>query len=553
MQKLRKILIVNISAFALLILAGCTTKYYTRSADKEAYKIIAETSGMVTNMDSKFTIKTNPPPELKDCKLNDTAEEALGTESDIEKGAYIITLDKALELAVRHSKDYQAQKESLYLRALSLSLVRHNTPPLFPRHRLKDQEVHAGVDDLTDTKKFNTGGNATFESLLWTGGKIVTDFSMNFSRFLKGDPQSLLSSTMGASLTQPLLRGAGYKIVVETLTQAERDFLYSVRNFTQYRKDFAINIASTYYNILQNRDLMRNSYRGLLNQRTNVQREEAFVAEGLHAQSGLDELKSSELRYESSWINAIINYKQNLDQFKITLGLPLSFKIVLDDAELEKLQIIHPDVTVDQAIKIAETSRLDLHTQQEMVEDAERKLKVAVNNMLPNLDLNGNVYVPDKPGNKGLPDFDNPQWNANVNLSVPLDKKADRNMLRSAQISLDQSRRNYELKLDNVRLGIIDDLRNLDQAKRNYEINKISVNVNERRVDQQNMLAELGTSTARDVVDAQDSLTTSKNALTDAVIRHTLARLQFYRDMGILMINDNGKWEEVADANNQEN
>jgi outer membrane protein TolC len=298
---------------------------------------------------------------------------------------------------------------------------------------------------------------------------------------------------------------------------------------------------------------MRNSYRGLLNQRTNVQREEAFVAEGLHAQSGLDELKSSELRYESSWINAIINYKQNLDQFKITLGLPLSFKIVLDDAELEKLQIIHPDVTVDQAIKIAETSRLDLHTQQEMVEDAERKLKVAVNNMLPNLDLNGNVYVPDKPGNKGLPDFDNPQWNANVNLSVPLDKKADRNMLRSAQISLDQSRRNYELKLDNVRLGIIDDLRNLDQAKRNYEINKISVNVNERRVDQQNMLAELGTSTARDVVDAQDSLTNSKNALTDAVIRHTLARLQFYRDMGILMINDNGKWEEVADANNQEN
>jgi hypothetical protein len=170
---------------------------------------------MVTNMDSKFTIKTNPPPELKDCKLNDTAEEALGTESDIEKGAYIITLDKALELAVRHSKDYQAQKESLYLRALSLSLVRHNTPPLFPRHRLKDQEVHAGVDDLTDTKKFNTGGNATFESLLWTGGKIVTDFSMNFSRFLKGDPQSLLSSTMGASLTQPLLRGAGIKSLLK--------------------------------------------------------------------------------------------------------------------------------------------------------------------------------------------------------------------------------------------------------------------------------------------------------------------------------------------------
>ncbi|HON08862.1 MAG TPA: hypothetical protein PLW02_12265, partial [Verrucomicrobiota bacterium] len=172
---LRKTLIINVSVFALLVLAGCTTKYYTRSADKEAYKIIAEKTQMVTNMDTKFTIKTNPPPELSDCKINDKVDEALGPEADIEKGAYVITLDKALELAVKHSREYQAQKESLYLRALSLSLARHNMPPLFPRQRLKNQEVHAGVDNLTDTKKFNTGGSATFESLLWTGGKIVTD------------------------------------------------------------------------------------------------------------------------------------------------------------------------------------------------------------------------------------------------------------------------------------------------------------------------------------------------------------------------------------------
>ena len=138
-----------------------------------------------------------------------------------------------------------------------------------------------------------------------------------------------------------------------------------------------------------------------------------------------------------------------------------------------------------------------------------------------------------------------------MNLSVPLDKKADRNTLRSAQISLDQVRRSYELKLDNVRLGIIDDLRALDQAKRTYEINQISVNVSERRVEQQNLLSELGRTTARDVVEAQDSLTSAKNALTGSIISHTLARLQFYSDMGILMINDNGKWEEIANANNQ--
>lgn len=542
-------LISAVMLLAILILAGCTAKYYTRSADREVYKIIAEKSVTVTNMDEKFTIQTNPPPDLSDCPINDKVEESLGAEADMEKGARIITLDKALELAVKHSREYQAQKESLYLKALRLSDVRHTTPPLFPRQRLRNQEIHAGVDDLVDSKRFNAGGSATLESLLFTGGKIVTDFSMNFSRFLRGDPQALLSSTMGASITQPLLRGAGYKIAVENLTQAERDFLYTVRNFTRYRKDFAIKIATAYYGVLQNRDRVRNSYRGLVNYRANVERDTAFVAEGLRAQAQLDELKQAELATESSWINAVISYKQSLDQFKITLGLPLSVKIVLDDSELTRLQIIHPQITVEEAIKIAEASRLDLHNERDSVEDAERKLKIAVNNLLPRLDLSGSVYLPDRNGNRALPDFNNPQWDASVNLQIPLDKKADRNALRASQIALDQARRNYELKLDNVRLEIINDWRALDQARRNYEISLAGVKVSERRVEEQNLRAELGRSTAREVVAAQDSLIKSRDDLTAAVIAHTLARLRFYSDMGILMINDKGKWEEMADAN----
>ncbi|MGB9602960.1 MAG: TolC family protein [Limisphaerales bacterium] len=551
-------IISSVVIFIICLFAGgCTTKYYTRSADREVYRIIAQKSMMVTNMDTKFSIETNPPPDLSDCPINDRVEESLGAEADIEKGARVITLDKALELAVKHSREYQSQKEALYLRALSLSLTRHNTPPLFPRQRLRQEEIHSGVDNLVDSKRFYAGGSATLESLLFTGGKIVTDFSMNFSKFLKGDPQALLSSTMGASITQPLLRGAGYKIAVENLTQAERDFLYAVRNFTRYRKDFAIKIATAYYGVLQNRDRVRNSYRGLVNYRANVERDTAFVAEGLRAQAQLDELKQAELSTESSWINAVISYKQSLDQFKITLGLPLSTKIVLDDTELTKLQITHPQITVEDAIKIAEASRLDLHNQRDQLEDAERKLHIAKNNMLPNLDLTGSVYLPDRPGNKGLPDFNNPQWDANVSLRVPLDKKADRNTLRAAQIALTQAKRDYDLKLDNVRLEIVNDWRALDQAKRNYEISLAGVKVSERRVEEQNLRAELGRSTAREVVAAQDSLIKSRDDLTAAVIAHTLARLRFYSDMGILMINDRGKWEEMADAgvngNNKQN
>jgi len=74
------------------------------------------------------------------------------------------------------------------------------------------------------------------------------------------------------------------------------------------------------------------------------------------------------------------------------------------------------------------------------------------------------------------------------------------------------------------------------------------VKLAERRVEEQNLLAELGRARAQDQVDAQNALNDSKNQLTQALVSHTIARLQFWNNLGILYIKDNGQWEEVADA-----
>ncbi len=49
---------------------------------------------------------------------------------------------------------------------------------------------------------------------------------------------------------------------------------------------------------------------------------------------------------------------------------------------------------------------------------------------------------------------------------------------------------------------------------------------------------------ARDLVEAQNGLTRAKISLTNALVTHTIARLEFWLDMGILFIKDNGQWEE---------
>ena len=135
-----------------------------------------------------------------------------------------------------------------------------------------------------------------------------------------------------------------------------------------------------------------------------------------------------------------------------------------------------------------------------------------------------------------------------MELNLPLDRKAERNAYRRSLITQEQSRRTFELRADEIKLQVRDGWRALDQAKRNFEISEIGVKLAERRVEEQNLLADLGRAKAQDQVDAQNDLVNSRNQRTQALVAHTIARLQFWNNLGILYIKDNGQWEEITNA-----
>jgi outer membrane protein TolC len=108
------------------------------------------------------------------------------------------------------------------------------------------------------------------------------------------------------------------------------------------------------------------------------------------------------------------------------------------------------------------------------------------------------------------------------------------------------------LAADNLKFELRAARRNLDQALRNYDISLKSAELNQRRVEEQDLRAELGRATAQDQVDAQNDLTNSQNSLTADLVGHYIARLEFWRDMGILYINENGRWEDVDEGTVQQ-
>jgi outer membrane protein TolC len=532
-----------------LLLVGCTANRYRKSADKEVAKAIAQKTPKVPNMDPRFTIQSNASISLLDLPVHDTDDAFFGDEKAMEKGARILSLDKALEIAVKQSKTYQNNKEVLYLQALSLTLARHRYTPIFTGNVNASTHAQQGIDKIVDDSNVEVNGSVQMDVLLRTGTRITTSFTTDFLRFLLGNQRAPYPSTLATTVTQPLWRGAGYKIAIENLTQAERDLLYALRNFTRYRKEFAVDIASAYYQVLQSRDKVRNSWQGLENFKMRVEQDTAYVKEGQRPVSALGLLKQAELNTITTWINAVRVYRQNLDQFKITIGLPVSTLVMLDDKELEQLKIVHPVIHLDDAITLALTNRLDLQNQKDGYEDAARRIKVAQNNLKPRVDLTGNVTVPARNAGSGLaPDFKNYTWSAGIDTDLGLERKSERNAYRSVLIAHERARRELELATDSIRLQIVSAWRDLDQAKRNYETSELGVQLSERRVEEEMLKAELGRGIPRDLVEAQLALIDSRDNRTSALINHTITRLKFWRDMGVLTIKDNGKWEETRDA-----
>ena len=536
------------------VATGCTANHYRKSADKAAYAAIKQKSPSVKNMDSSFTIEQTNDIFLGNLPVVTNVVDYLGKDGESERGARILRLEDALNITIHHSRSYQSSKEQLYLSALSLTLARHQFTPLFSAsgngtYSATATETPALSDRFVEERSVSASGSAGADWLIRDVGKITTAFTADFLRFVTGDPRLATSSKLSATFVRPLWQDAGFKQDMENLTQAERDLLYGLRDFTQFRKDFSVRIASAYYNVLGNRDAVRNSYLNLQSSHRNADRTRALAQEGRVAGTDLGRQEQQELSAESSWINAVVNYKQALDNFKIQLGLKVDANLVLDDNELEALQIHHPDISVDDSIKLALGSRLDYMTIKDQLDDAERKVKVAQNFLKPSVELFANASLDSDPtANYSLPEPRRYSWSAGLDVDPGLDRTSERNSYRGALIARNLAARTLEEQEDQIKLQVRDSWRTLDQAKRSYEISEVGVHIAERRVEEQSLLAEWGRSKAQDQVDAQNDLIASKNQRTQALVTHTIARLQFWNNMGILYIKANGQWEEVQNA-----
>ena len=543
-----------VAFFTLLALglSACSTGFYKKWADKETYGILRKKASKVPNSGDAFlNIAVPPPVRMEELRQNMKTEDFLGDRAYVEKGARVISLAEALNFAVHRNRPYLVQKESVYLAALGLTLTRQQYSPIFAGtgSATKSSTVAlSGVNNLVRSSTQTTTGNLGLSALTRTGAQIGTNLTSNFVRFLTGGGRGNGLSALGLSLTQPLLSGAGYLSASEALTQNERSVLYAIRTFSQYRKSFTVDIATQYFGVIQSRETARNAYLAFKAFDFVVARETAMQKENApgSTKSSVFRLVQSRIVFERSWISAIRDYEQALDDLKVNLGLPVTERIVPDYKDKSDLQIIDVQGSLDEAITVAMNSRLDLVNLRDQVEDTSRKVLIAKQQALPSVNALVNYNVLDNPNRS---DFDLKPGNRNIsmglNTDLNLNQKPERNILRAAIVAEQQARRALDLAEENARSDVRTGWRDLQLARKQYELAKTGMELSTSRLEVEEAFNAEGLGAAINLVDAQRDMNTTRNLMVSTSINHTLVRLRLWRDMGVLFIEKDGGWVDV--------
>ena len=512
---------------------ACSTEHYKAEADKEVYKIITGKWKDGFGSKSNYIVSDSSVP----ASPNDITIEAAIPASGV------MSLIQAVALATAQNRTYQRQKEELYLTALDLTLARHQ----FARQWFGTVDASY----LRDSANEQVGYDAEtgFSQLLADGAQISTSIAIDWVRFLTGDPDMSLGSVLGASITQPLLRGRGRKIAQENLTQAERNALYQIRLFNRYRKTFVVSIVNSYYRVLQQRDRVTNAENDYNSKVESRKRLEMEAVAGRKPNFEVDQAREGELRARDSVVQARQGYEQQLDEFKILLSLPTRADIELDQNELKALEtigVVKPDYDLDAAIETALAHRLDLANSADAVRDMERKVVVAADNLGVELNLIGSAGVHSTPETKvGRLQFHNGTYSLGLEADLPLDQKAERNAYREALIALEQRRREFQGDVDAVELDVRQAYRQLREYAERYETQKNSLELSKKRVESTTLLLQAGRVTTRDLLDSQDALLGAQNNVTAVLVDYAIAKLSFFRDIGLLQVRPDGMWEQA--------
>jgi outer membrane protein TolC len=427
---------------------GCTRSLYRKRADRESYSAIAAKSSMLPpelqlrdpviepDPESRFFSEFNPdhPPMPPDDPLShhfmvrvagksgpsvwrannpDDPDRDAAWRERLPKdasGAVELNLKSAMRLALLNSRDFQREREDLYLSALDVTYERFRFSPQYALGSTAGAQAANSMGASANQERASVLTDGSVRWLSSTGGQLLAGFANSFVWTFKGSESTeAAGSLVNFSILQPLLRLGGKERTLAALTQAERDLLANVRQMNQFQQGFYVRIASGrqsgegpsrngaiganglgiialtpsgrtgaprangFYYILEEEQRIRNLESNVARLRESLdQLAAAFDAGRLSSRLQVDQARQALLNSQSLLLSARASYETQLDAYKVELGLPPNLPVVVRDPLLEKFRTTDPSATaLDRklVVLLAKIQNRDLAATQEELKE----------------------------------------------------------------------------------------------------------------------------------------------------------------------------------------
>jgi len=327
--------------------------------------------------------------------------------------------------------------------------------------------------------------------------------------------------------------------------------------------------------------------------------EEQVGGEGSNlTQLQVDQTNNSLQSARVSLLQSQVQYRNQLDQFKMQMGLPPDTPIVPDieliqpyrkflrelrewsvrkERELPELDVIvgrlpdleELDVKIDDrsildvivkekfdseeelleaAARVGLENRLDLMNARAQLYDAWRQIRVQANSLkgVFNMGVTNQVFTSPYTTNPMGFMSNAKQFSLVLNAELPLIRLAERNNFRSSLITYQRQRRALMQSEDQLKQSIRANVRQLQLIFQQYEIGKkqLILSFRQRDQSQEQLFAPGGTAdtavTVNNLNQSTVSLNSSANSLVTNYVTFLGLRLQLFRDLGIMPYDE---WE----------
>ena len=334
------------------------------------------------------------------------------------------------------------------------------------------------------------------------------------------------------TLSQPLLKGFGPAMARRPLTSAELRRTAAERQQTLTEQQVAIDVASAYYRVVAQQAFIEVARQSLIRSRNLREAAEAKLEAGLVSQ--LDVLRAQQLvtQAEMQLFDAQTATEDARDQLLFLMGRPSGepFDVVSQIPAPEQSPI-----DVDNAVSIALANRLDVKNRLEENTEADRTLRYARNQLLPQFDVNlaltRRQTTDTLARSFGLDGF---QFATFFTIAMPVDRTAQQVDYQNSIIDRDRRRREFDTMQRQISDDVKRAIRDRDRLLRGVTAAETSVEIARSEVEVAQLRYERGLSNNLDVVTAENGLLVAESRRIQAQSDAAVQRLRLRAVLGVL-------------------